>query len=185
VIKVQVAGLEATLIQLKNSKVLLKDAAVPALLAAGQAYKGEVRRRIGMTCHTLQDLADLNHPYAKRHGTIQIHRRKPWQVHKQSGQMLSALRGRPYTQGYDTGYEVTFDYRAAPHALFVISGTRVMLPRDVLWETAMDPVTTMAMMKHIIKVLGSKLRTQLGVRFGAGAPTTTQAGSPGGSLGVS
>jgi len=185
VITVQVAGLEATLIQLKNSKVLVKDAAVPALLAAGRAYKSEVRRRIGLRCHTLKDLAKKDHPYAKRHGTIQIHRRKPWQVHNQSGQMLSALRGRPYTQGYDTGYEVTFDYRAAPQAGYVIQGTRVMLPRDVLWETAMDPVTTMAMMKHIIKVLGSQLRTQLGVRFGAGAPTTTQQGSPGGSLGVS
>lgn len=180
----QIAGLETTIIQLQNSTYSVQQALIPAVQAGGRAYRAQVRRRITLDCHTLKDLRRLNHPYARKHGTIQIHKRNPWQVHRQSGQMVSALKAGLITQGNAVGYEVTFDYSAAPHAAMVITGTKVMLPRDVLYQTAIDSVTQKEMMQRIVKVLGQKLRTKLGLRFGGGLPATTQQGTPGGSLGI-
>ena len=180
-VKIQIAGLEVTLIALKNSKVGVRKAMAPAITAGGRAYRTEVRRRINLRDHTQSDLNKRDNPYAKRHGSIRIHRKKPWQVHSQSRRMVNALQGRPITVGNATGFEVTFDYAAAPHARHVIQGTKVMLPRDVLWKTALDPVTQKAMMKRIVKTLGKTMRTQLGVRFGR----TTPGGSFGGGGGAS
>lgn len=174
-IKLNVGGLEATLFALRKSSVTVQQAAGPAVESAGRAYASAVRKRISLRDHTLADLARLDHPYAKRHGQIRIHRKLPWQVHRQSGKMLSAFRHRPIITSGSPGYEVTFDYLAAPHARDVIQGTRVMLPRDVLWRTAHERKTREEMMKAIIRTLGKEMRTQLGVRFG---PT-----SPGGSIG--
>lgn len=182
-IQLSVAGLDVTLVALGQSKGELRKAAGPALLAAGQAYRNMVRKRINLRDHSLADLARKDHPYARRHGSIRIHRRKPWQVHRQSGRMINALQGRPVTVGGQHGYEVTFDYNAAPHARYVIQGTRVMLPRDVLWKTAHDEPTKVAMMRRVVKVLGKQLRTQLGVRFGSGTPSAT-VGAGGGASSV-
>lgn len=182
-VKIQVAGLEATLVQLRHSKVAVKDAAGPAIIAGGEAYRDQVRRYISLRDHSLADLARLGHPYARRHGSIRIHRKKPWQVHRQSGRMVRALRGFPITLGGQTGYEVTFNYGAAPHAAHVIQGTKVMLPRDVLWKAAHDPVTHRAMMKRIVLTLGKVMKSQLGVRFGTTTPSAAF-GSGGGASGV-
>lgn len=180
-VKLEVAGLEVTLIALENSKVGVRKVIGPAIIAGGRAYKTEVRKRINLRDHNQRDLDRLDNPYAQRHGSIRVHRKKPWQVHSQSRRMLNALQGRPITVGNAQGFEVTFDYNMAPHARFVIQGTRVMLPRDTLWRTARDPVTRAAMMKRIVKTIGKKLKTQLGVRFGS----TTPGGSFGGGGGAS
>ena len=180
-VTLEVAGLQVTLIALKNSKVGVRKVIGPAIIAGGRSYKTEVRRRINLRDHNQKDLDRMDNPYAKRHGSIRVHRKKPWQVHSQSQRMLNALQGRPITIGNAQGFEVTFDYNAAPHARMVIMGTKIMLPRDVLWRTAMDDITRTVMMKRIVKTIGKKLKTQLGVRFGS----TTPGGSFGGSGGAS
>jgi len=180
-VTLQIAGLEVTLLALKNSKMGVRKAIGPAIIAGGRTYKTQVRRRINLKDHTQRDLNRRDNPYAKRHGSIRIHRKKPWQVHNQTGRMVNALQGRPITVAGQTGFEVTFDYGAVPYARHIIQGTKVMLPRDFLIKTAMDPVTQTAMMKRIVKTLGKKLRTQLGVRFGS----TTPGGSFGGGGGAS
>lgn len=172
-VTMQIGGLGVTLIALKHSSKKVADAVGPALVAGGEAYRSMVRKRISLTDHTLADLAAMDHPYARRHGSIRIHRRMPWQVHRQSGRMVQALQGRPLTSAGMHGYEVTFDYEAAPHAAFVIQGTRVMLGRDVLWRVANEKATHELMMKRIVKKVGQKLRTQLGVRFTSTTPNTT------------
>lgn len=182
-ITIQVGGLEATLIQLQHSKVSVRDAAGPAFMAAGKALRTAIRKRISLRDHTLKDLARKDHPYARRHGTIQIHRRMPWQVHTQSGRALNALQGRPITVNGQHEYEVTFDYGLARHMEHVILGTKVMLPRDVLWKTAQDPSTQTEMMRRIVAVLGKRLRSQLGVRFRSVSPRAT-VGAGGGAVAV-
>ena len=172
-VKMSIGGLEVTLISLRNSSKTVASAMVPAIEAGGRAYRSRVRKAINLRDHSLQDLADMDHPYAVRHGSIRIHRKKPWQVHRQSGRMINALVGRPITSGGRNGFEVTFEFSAAPHAAYVLQGTKVMLPRDTLWKVAIDPDTHRAMMKRIVGVLGKKLKTQLGVRFGAGTPSAS------------
>ena len=170
-VSVKVAGLQMTLIQLKNSTTTVRAASIPAVKAAGEALKKQVVKYTSLQDHTLAQLAAMDHPYARRHGRIRVHHRKPWQVHKQTGRGLAALRGYlsmsyPPSVGPTPTYTVTYDYNRAPHMKDVILGTRVMLPRDVLWQTALDPITQREMMRRVVYVLGKVLRTKLGIRFG-------------------
>lgn len=153
-----------------------KTAARAAVLGAGRVLRDLVKQNISLTDHSLQDLAAEDHPYARRHGAIRIHRsgskalnNPSNRVHVQSGTLLGALKAGPTTGGL--GYRIEFDTGRAPHAAYVIQGTKVMLPRDVLWDTATAPDVQRRMMRAIVTVLGKELRTQGAVRFGgAGRP---------------
>lgn len=72
--------------------------------------------------------------------------------------MRSGLKSE-YSAANDR-YKIWFDKSIAPHAEEVILGTRVMLPRDVMWSTATAPGTQQLMMRGIVKTLGKTLRSQ-------------------------
>lgn len=139
-----------------------------ALQAAGAVLLDRVRANVSVTDHTLDQLAALDHPYARRHGLIRTdrlgrqHQARPWLVHTRSGTFLNAIRGKllPGAAGYDVYAAAT-----APHVEQVIQGTRVMLSRDVIWLTAHERPTKIAMMRAVVAVLGRGLRTQATVRF--------------------
>lgn len=170
-IKLSVGGLEATLIALDHTTINLRVAGLAAVEAAGRVLLTETRRAITRQDHTLQDLADLDHPYARRHRSIQIHRDTPWWVHKQKGELVTALYGASLSgPGGQPAFEVGLNPIIAPHAVFVTQGTKRMLPRDPIWSVASLPSTQDKMMRAIVKELGQKMRTKLGIRFGAGAP---------------
>lgn len=136
-----------------------------------------VQGAISHTDHTLNDLAELDHPYARRHRHIRSdllgHGRsvdgEQGFVHKQRGDLLASLRVEKLPSANSpTGeaYAVWFDVGAAPHAAFVVQGTRWMLPRDVLWATTKDPRVRRNMMLAATRTLGAALRTKANVRFG-------------------
>ena len=187
------ASLQVTLINLSNTTIALAKAGEEAVLAAGAVLLSESRKTVGLRDHSLTDLWLLDHPYARRHKTIRIHTSTPWQVHRkpsplnpkhrnQQDELYNATRGLFYRVGRTPVYEVYFDTGAAPHAVFVTQGTRVMLPRDPLWRTATDPDVTKKIMVGIVRRLGKELRGKVGIRFGTGSPTST--GGRVGSLGV-
>jgi len=99
---------------------------------------GEVVRNISSTDYSLEDLAAMGHPYAKRHGPqgIQIH--DPyWQVHTQSGTLLNSkyknTKKASITAGQlSAGAYVGVDEQTAPHVNAVIYGTSKMIPRNFL-----------------------------------------------------
>lgn len=146
------------------------DAVIDALGAAlSSVLFAEVRTNISHTDHSLADLRRLDHPYARRHGSIKIHGDGQRVVHNQSGQLLSSLRVEKLPSANSpTGeaYAVWFDVGAAPHAAFVVQGTRYMLPRDVLWATTKDPRVRKNMMRAATRTLGAQLRSKANVRFG-------------------
>jgi len=166
---IQIGGFNATAKALDG----IAELAAEKLMVerAGQILHEEVKATISATDHSLADLAKLDHPYARRHGSIRIHRAKPQTVHRQSGAMLSALRARPdrlMLFGSSVGvYRVWFDLAAAPHARYVLQGTRKMLARDVLWDTANDRRVVTKMRKAVIELLGKELRSKARIRFGA------------------
>ena len=106
-------------------------------------YK-EVTKNISLTDHSLEDLARLGHPYARRHGPegAGIHQ-PPWLVHKQSGKLLKSryqgssdaevTNGQLVVSGW-----VGLNPDEAPHALAVIFGTWRMIPRDALRGSLAD-----------------------------------------------
>lgn len=143
-----------------------RKAAKRAVAAAGKVFLANVRQfgahRDG---HTLQWMAAVDHPYARRHGSIQesVLGHPGWWVHYQSGRLKSALKSRTTHQGL--GYAVFADTAQVPYARYVIQGTRVMLGRDFIWITANDPKVQREMMRAQVRVLGKELRTKASVRF--------------------
>lgn len=173
-------ALTFTISALQNTSMGLHEAGEEGTLAAGEILWRAALRTIGLRDHSLTDLRIMDHPYARRHRKIRVHTDTPWQVHRQPSPLnpnhknqtdnlykntksrFSVVNGMPV-------YEVYFDTNAAPEANFVVGGTKVMLPRDPLWQTAQDPAVQKTMMVAIIRRLGKVFRSKVGIRFGAGA----------------
>lgn len=117
-------------------------------------------------------LRAADHPYARRHGSIQYRARggspgfshPEAVVHTVSGQMRNALVGK--VDRRNTVYTLRLDVNKAPHARYVILGTRVLLPRDVIGLTSLDPTVQDQMRRTWIRILGPVFRTQAITRFG-------------------
>lgn len=93
-----------------------------------------ITRNISLTDHSLSDLARLGHPYARGVG-VKLHN-PAYQVHTQSGRMLSAK-----VSGVDDADIIGGKLKASawagigagvPYAVHVIYGTSKMIPRDFL-----------------------------------------------------
>lgn len=174
--RVDPGTLKFTILAIGNARISLARASQAAVHAAGDVYKRAVKESISLTDHSLADLAALDHPYARRHRVIQTHRlghstlggriaSAASLVHRQSGKMRRALRGRMVRYGKRAAYEVDFDSAIAPHAESVLLGTPRMLPRYPLWDTAIAPLTLREMRMAVVRELGAKLRSQAIVRF--------------------
>jgi len=192
--KFSTASLQFTLIALDNTKIDLRKAGEAAVNAAGAVLYKHALKAVGLRDHSLTELAQLGHPYARRHGAIRIHTDAPWQVHRaptggltgaalaskskkvathkqQTDKLFKATYGSPFTApGGSPAYRVWFDTGKAPEAVDVTQGTKRMLPRDPLWITANLPDVRKEMMVAIVRKLGRDLRSKVGVRFGAGVP---------------
>ncbi len=173
-IKVHAGALRLTILEMKKTRVSEKSAATTAVAAAGAVFLHQVKKNIGLRDHSQEDLTDFDHPYARRHGAIQIHATgttglvtPEFRVHRQSDTLFNATRGK-LVVGSNPSYRVEMDSGIAPHAPYIVSGTRVMLQRDVLWDTALAPAVRKRMMKAVVRVLGKVLRTKSTLRFGAG-----------------
>ena len=64
------ASLKATILQVRNLKVAEQDAARLSTKRAGGVFRDAVRQNISLRDHGPEDLARLDHPYARRHGGI-------------------------------------------------------------------------------------------------------------------
>lgn len=92
------------------------------------------------TDHTLSDLKTVDHPFAKRHGSIQGSvlggdwSKKPFMIHSRKGNVASSIR---YTiKRNNNSRQAIFHYRySAPYVKYVVKGTRVMFGRNVILET--------------------------------------------------
>ena len=106
-----------------------------ALLKAGQYLNTEITKNLTVRDHSQQSLANLDHPYAQRHGSIAIHQDKPFIVHSQTGALANTLnynmRGGIDNPIFRTGLKYNRRY-----IKYVITGTKVMLPRNVLFATS-------------------------------------------------
>lgn len=200
--------LRLTIASMNNIGIGVAEVAKRALAPAAQRLYDEARKNISLRDHSLKDLADIDHPYARRHGKINtsaLGHEPEWQVHTRPARLARGKNGQRLAEGANqTGdlrralrvgllpssrppgesWVVWFDVDAAPHAVFVVQGTPLMLPRDVLWWTATDPRVQKAMMREVVRVLGKELRTQGVVRLGTNggspkSPPSSPAGSPG------
>lgn len=112
-------------------------------------------------------LAELDHPYATRHGRIQVRvqgaQRGVSAVHTVTGRLLSAIGSKFDRQRLE--FSVTTDTQAAPHLVWVVQGTRVMIARDVLWATAQSRQVRREMLRAIVFVFGRVFRSRASLRL--------------------
>lgn len=159
----KVKGVSALRNSLKATRARTAAATRIANQAMGAVLLDEVRKNVSLKDHTLQDLAGLDHPYARRHGKIRenVLGHEGWKVHSHTGRLLAATRGRMSGDNF----QVYFDTNRAPHARYVVLGTRVMLPRDPIGQTAAQKYVRTAMLRTAVRVMGKIYRTGASVRF--------------------
>ena len=98
----------------------------------------KVTANMSLTDHSLKDLRDLGHPYAKRHGEKGSSVHAPYyQVHQQSGRLLESKSKGTIPAVVENGTlkataYVMLDANSVPYANSVIFGTSKMIPRPVL-----------------------------------------------------
>lgn len=169
---VRTTGWKMTIIALGNANVSMKVAEEAAIKASGAVLLSRVHNHASRTDHTLAQLAAKDHPYAKRHPAILAGAlgpdfvKRPYLVHTRSGDFKRAIRGK-FT-GRSASQSARYDVVAhpdVPWVRYVIQGTRKMHGRDIIWQTALEPETKVAIMKVVVAVLGKGLRTQAAVRF--------------------
>ena len=98
----------------------------------------QVTKNLSRTDFSLKELAELDHPFATRHGKVGTPVYNPyWMVHKRSGKLLSSKQSGTIKASVSTGTLkatafVLLDPAVAKHALHVVFGTSRMIPRPVL-----------------------------------------------------
>lgn len=193
-IQFRVGGVKTMIMAIRNVAVSEMEAANIASIAAGAQLFDAIRSVAMRSDHTLQQLAALDHPYARRHGTIKTrglgHPRSPYltnqanQVHKHTGKLVGSLRlrtsrGTVYSPGtYDPPRaSVGFDAEMPDYVVYVVYGTKVMHGRNFIADAANSPGTARAIMKIVVRVFGKWFRSQGSLRFEQGQATTFGNGS--------
>lgn len=99
----------------------------------------KVTENITRTDYSLKDLAEMDHPFALRHGIEGKHIYEPyWMVHTRTGKLLKSKKAGINEASISGLGEmkasawVKLDESKAKHALNVIYGTSKMIPRPVL-----------------------------------------------------
>ena len=132
--------------------------AEPAINAGGKVFKTAMQEAVSRRDYSLNQLADMDHPYARRHGSPRVHGGAPLE-HTRSGKMLAALKVEK--QG-KRAVRIGFDESIAPNAKYVIQGTKVMLPRDVFRFIYDDDKKALSIVKAVGTVFDLKLRSKYG-----------------------
>lgn len=167
-------SLRTTILNIRKIGLSEQTAALAGAKAAGEQLLFHVKQNISLRDHSLAELRKLDHPYAKRHGSIRIHQsgsksllHPQNRVHSQSEAMLRSLKSRLSKAGRGIKYTVWLDTAIAPHVRYVVGEqpTSIMIPRDVLWDTAQSPFVIAKMMRKITNQLGKALRSGGTLRF--------------------
>jgi len=157
VLEASIGGIQITVTNLYRIPDYVGSALKEAIIQGAKILDKAVKKNTSLTDHTLRQLADMGHPYAKKWGPAgrQIH--SPYyQVHKQSGSLFSALYFHDIEGAgiYSFAHVVGVNLAIAPHALYVHEGTDVMIPRPFLRATLRDNYPKIQ--SKIFKVMGAR-----------------------------
>tara|TARA_Y100000592_G_scaffold83570_2_gene133513 strand:- start:128 stop:634 length:507 start_codon:yes stop_codon:yes gene_type:complete len=133
-------------------------AARAAIDAMGRKLLERVKKNTSRRDYTLSQLQAMGHPYARRHGSIQVHPTEPNVVHSQSGRLSKSVAGRSGTKLGKPTYFVGFLNKPPPYVNYVLHGTKVMLPRDPIVMSASEPETRKKMYRSAIRAFNKQMR---------------------------
>lgn len=152
----------------------LQKATELAVAGMGGVALAAVKRNVTRRDHTLDALAAMGHPYARRHGSIRVHAGETHVMHTHSGRLARSLKGklvrRPGGRGGGAHWKYRIDFSNGPprYVEHVIKGTRIMLGRDVLAASVYTPEVRKGMLRAAVTVFGAQMRTGAGLRFPSG-----------------
>ena len=139
----------------KNSKRFNKRfraVANKSLISMTDILKKKILQNMSRRDHSLKDLQEMDHPYAARHGRIltgklgmPFNNNMSYLIHQRSGSLKKDLRVKKDKS--DGTAEFYFDTDRGA----VITGTKHMLPRDVISGTANEKVVQKKMMSVATK----------------------------------
>lgn len=127
-----------------------------AIRAAGKQLERHTLVNISNTQYSLAQLEAMDHPYARRHGSIGVHPEKPYTIHRQSGTLSRSLVSK-MKEGKEPVWRIGFKYASKRYFKYLITGTKVMLPRNVLYDTSQEEVVRTSMIKAVKGVLSKEL----------------------------
>ena len=96
-----------------------------------QVLEAKVRENISKTCHNLASLAAMGHPYSALNPN-NPHPEKPYLIHKETGNLLNAVRSGTRARAGSAEAWVGIDESVAPYARCLVEGTPRMIARDFL-----------------------------------------------------
>lgn len=108
-----------------------KRGAAKALKRAMKMVEARMKQNASETDHSLEDLRKLGHPYSAAHPKS-IHD-PDYLIHSQNGDLERAITSKQVNQYRAV---VGVDDNAAPHAVHVIFGTKHMVARDFVTNSA-------------------------------------------------
>ncbi len=169
-VQFDLGSVRTTIVAMRGTRASMETAAVVAADAAGTVILRVLQANVSLRDHSPRDLAAMDHPYARRHGSIRVHTGSSQYlvdsataVHSQSGRLLRATYKR--TSRTKDGPSVRVGIQRTGYTTHVIKGTRVMLPRHVVENTFNAPGTQRDAVKAVVDVMGRVLRTKATVRF--------------------
>lgn len=114
-----------------NNKKNLARAHKQASLDYRKEYQKKFNAAISRTDFSLQELKEMDHPYATRHGSIQTYGTlENYMVHKRSGLFKRSFRIKRKSNQYESQLDVGFDSPVRTEISYIIYGTKIMLPRN-------------------------------------------------------
>jgi len=100
-----------------------------AVRAGGEFALSLVKKSVSSPAKSEKQLADMDHPFARRHGKIKgSPYPTPNSIGSSSGRVKKAVKGRMLNQ---YAYRIEVD-ESSPHVRRLINGTRIMLGRDII-----------------------------------------------------
>lgn len=98
----------------------------------------QVTKNMSRTDFSLKQLADMDHPFASRHGSQGIKVYDPdWMIHKRSGKLLESKYSGTIPASIESGRLLAtafigLDEMKTSYAPYIVFGTSKMIPRPVL-----------------------------------------------------
>ena len=95
----------------------------------------EVQKESSVTTFSLNDLKEMDYPYARRHRKIKgIAPLKSYNVHKRTGKFVKGFKisNRNVTNKKSGFARINYDRRHATYSNYIFEGTTRMLPRNPL-----------------------------------------------------
>jgi hypothetical protein len=141
---------------LRDAKGKLAKASADTVASVGKFALGAIMTNVTYRAFSSDELANRNHPYARRHGSIQsaaIGTRPPYAVGRNTGNFAKSIQGRTTNQ-----YEYAITYKDTPIAKIIVQGTRIMLPRNPITETVASASFQAMFKKAMINTFNKKVK---------------------------